>query len=295
MSIRTVIKYDFSYIRRTKLLWTVGGIMTLLAGMMAYVFDREPRISWTDVLAVNEVFVNIIQIMSVIIPIVALVGAYMAITGERDTGRIKFLLSLPNSRRAVFLGKLASRSAAVGISLTVTFALLSVVIALKHGVFPANVFAGVFLLTLLFGQAFVSIAISLSAMVASRARTVAGVAGTYVVFVVFYVFPVINIRDVVRWIHGDVLGLAASENLYDFVFYLSPLTAYHKSMNLVIPVELESRPFVREEVTDPTRKAAIASELPTYLSDEFGLMVLLFWVIVPVVVGYVAFSRAELL
>lgn len=294
MSVRTVLTYDFAYIRRTKALWVGGFVLTLLGGLMAYVFDREPRVSWSDALAVNEVFVQIVQILSVVVPIVALVGTYMAIMGDRDTGRIKFLLSLPNSRRAVFIGKLASRSVAIAACLAVTFVAITSIITLKHGVFPGDVFVGVFALTILFGQTFVSVAISVSAAASSRGKSVAGVTTAYLVLIVFYVFPVIDVRDVVRWIHNDVLGLAANQQLYDFVFYLSPLTAYHKAMNLVVPVELESRPFIHQAVQAPGERAALAEELPWFLGDAFGVVISLGWVLVPLVVSYIVFSRAEI-
>jgi ABC-2 type transport system permease protein len=244
---------------------------------------------------VKQLFRVLSLILAVLLPIVALVASYLAIAGEREGGGIKFMLSLPNTRRDVFVGKLASRMGIVTGGIVFMFVAAVSVALTRHGAFPATVILGVFLLTLVYGATFVSIAVSMSAAAASRSRAIAGAFGSYFVLVILYVMPVAQVPMMVRWIHTTLLGADPNPDLYNAVQYTSPFLAYRKATNIVMPDEMRQILFYSSLPDDISYGSPKANEvLPTYLQDEFSLVILAFWLVVPLLIGYLLFERADL-
>jgi ABC-2 type transport system permease protein len=113
--------------------------------------------------------------------------------------------------------------------------------------------------------------------------------------VILYVFPVVRIPMMVQWVHTTILGADSNPDLYNAVQYTSPFLAYRKAINLVMPAELR-RVIFQSSLPDDIRygSAAANTELPVYLRDEFSLVVLAFWLVAPLIVGYLLFKRADL-
>lgn len=107
MSIESVLSKDFTSVQRSGALWATGVCLALVA----YV-NLGPGAP--PVREAQNAYGLLVGLVGVLVPIVAIVASYMAITGERASGGIKFLLAFPNSRRDVFVGKLVSRLAVVG-------------------------------------------------------------------------------------------------------------------------------------------------------------------------------------
>lgn len=308
MSTLAVARKDFKDVRRAKTLWIVIGLLGLVSGLLAYVFDGSPET--TDQQLVENLFRSIAGINAVLLPIVVLIATYLAIAGEREQGSIKFLLGLPNSRQDVILGKLLSRLGMVSVAVAVMFLVALIIALVRFAVFPAGVFFGVFLMTLFYGAVFVGVAIAMSSITASRSRAVAGAVGTYFVSILVYFLPGINVRAIVRFVYEDALGQSANLDLYQFVQYTSPFFAFQKSLNLVLPERLQATFFKGERAReqgvstgggqagggDPGGfQSAIESvDLPFYLTDEFGLVVLAAWMVIPLALGYWRFERADL-
>jgi ABC-2 type transport system permease protein len=299
MSAISVAKKDFTDTRRTKTLWIVVGLMTALGGLMAYVFGGS--LEGADAETFKQLYQAVAIVTAIIIPIVAMIATYLAIAGERDSGSIKFMLSLPNSRLDMFVGKFLSRAAAVTATVLLMFTVVTGLLAVRIGALPLGFALGVIGILVLYSLTFVSVAIAMSSMVASRSRAIAGAVGAYFVMVILYVFPMVSITDVVRWAHHDLLGLAENPDLYDLVLHTSPFFALQKALNLVLPTDMAFLPFRGDRVSesavrnaDSYREAAVAVDLPLYLTDEFSLVILAFWIVVPLALGYWRFERADL-
>jgi len=301
MSTLAVAKKDFKDVRRAKTLWLVIGLLGLIAGLLAYVF--EGNTTTPDQEVVENLFQAIGGLNAILLPIVVLIATYLAIAGEREQGSIKFLLGLPNSRRDIVFGKLLSRLGMVSVAVSVMFLVALVIALVKFAVFPAGVFFGVFAMTLLYGAVFVSVAIAMSSLTASRSRAVAGAVGTYFLSILVYFLPAINVREIVRFLYEDVLGQSMNLDLYQFVQYTSPFFAFQKALNLVVPERMENSIFKNErasEVSSPSSdasefEAAVeAVELPFYLTDEFSLVILAAWMVIPLAIGYWRFERADI-
>jgi len=120
MTVRSVVHKDFLDARRSKIVWFVGGhyaLLTVLFFLQVWVSDSGSHP------AVLEALWNMVFVGAVFVPAIALVAAYLAIAGERESGSIKHLLSTPVSRRDVVVGKYLSRTMIVGASLLLGFVL----------------------------------------------------------------------------------------------------------------------------------------------------------------------------
>ncbi|ELZ27866.1 copper ABC transporter permease [Halosimplex carlsbadense 2-9-1] len=292
MSTVTVAKKDFKAARRSKLLWAAAIVLGLIAAFVGYVSGGA---SGTDTEQVRALFRVLTLLLAVLLPIVALVASYLAIAGEREGGGIKFLLSLPNTRRSVFVGKLLSRNGIVAGGIAFMYVAAISVALTRHGAFPAAVVFGTLLITLVYGSTFVSIALAMSSAAASRSRAIAGAFGTYFVLVILYVFPVVSFGDIARWLHTTLLGAGPNPDLYNAVQYTSPYLAYRKAVNLVMPAEMRQIVFYSSLPEDVSYGSPAANEvLPLYLQDQFSVVVLAFWLVVPLAIGYALFERADL-
>lgn len=307
MKTLTVAKKDLKNVRRSRSMWAAAVGLGMIAALVVYAgqgYNQTP----TEI--VQSHFHLLTQLLAVILPIVALAASYLAIAGEREGGGIKFLLSMPNTRWDVFSGKLASRLSAVAVGVGIIFLAASSIALTQYGVFPASVIAGTFAVTLLYGAVFVNIGISFSAAVASRSRAIAGALVSYFVLIILYIFPVIQVKTLIKWVHTSILGLEANPDLYNAVQYTSPFLAYQKAINLVVPEELEQRLF-SDSATNIGQSANAGSsggtvgantmgpvsvdpDLPIYLTDEFSLVILAFWLVVPLLIGYMLFKGADL-
>ncbi|QLH75965.1 ABC transporter permease subunit [Halosimplex rubrum] len=292
MSTVTVAKKDFKAARRSKLLWAAAIVLGLIAAFVGYVSGNA---SGGDAAQVRALFRVLTLLLAVLLPIVALVASYLAIAGEREGGGIKFLLSLPNTRRSVFVGKLLSRNGIVAGGVAFMYVAAISTALTRHGAFPAAVVFGTLLITLAYGSTFVSIALAMSSAAASRSRAIAGAFGTYFLLVILYVFPVASVGDIARWLHTTLLGASPNPDLYNAVQYTSPYLAYRKAVNLVMPAEMRQIVFYSSLPDDISYGSPAANEvLPLYLQDQASLVVLAFWLVVPLAIGYALFERADL-
>jgi len=282
MSVLGVARRDLKSARRSRALWAFGTLLALLVGVVAFGYQGYQV---SALRTVQQLFNTLTILLAALLPIVALVASYMAIAGERESGGIKFLLGLPNTRRDVFLGKLLSRLVVVWTGIAFLFAAAASLAVARNGVLPAGMVAGLFALSLLYAGVFVAVAVALSAAVASKSRAIATAVGAYFALVILYVIPGIRITTVVRWVHTTVLGMEPNLSLYNAITFTSPLVAFRKAANLVRPEEFQREVF---------RRAPDAGELPAYLGDEMGVVVLALWVVLPLAVGYVRFQRSDL-
>jgi len=282
VSVLSVAKKDFKSARRSRSLWLVATLLGVVTALIGYSYQGY-QVTPTE--SVHRLFGQIVLLLSLLLPIVALVASYMSIAGERESGGVKFLLSLPNTRRDVFLGKFCSRLAVVGAGVVFMFVTATAGGVARNGVLPVGFVAALLAITFVYGSVFVSIAVALSSMVAARSKAIAAAVGSYFLLVLLYVVPGLSVFMLARWVHTTLLGFDTNLDLYNAVSYTSPLTAYRQATNMVLPESVEQRVFQR---------ASDAGELPMYLSEEVSLLVFAVWVVVPLLVGYVRFQGADL-
>ncbi|PSQ45973.1 ABC transporter, partial [Halobacteriales archaeon SW_7_68_16] len=110
-----VARRDFLDARRKRLIWAPSVLYSLFVLLFFFVQGGVGEGgSFDGVLFALAGFGGVI-----VIPLIALVAAYLSVAGERESGAIKLTLSLPIDRAAVVLGKLLSRGAIVGVGIVI--------------------------------------------------------------------------------------------------------------------------------------------------------------------------------
>lgn len=180
MSVVPIARKDFEDAIRSRWLLGLTALFVGLVSLAAYIIRPAPgdTISSNSLLQiVNQVFVGIL------VPLIALVISYNAITGERESGSLKLLLALPHSRADLVVGKVIGRVGALTVPLLVGFILPAVVLAVGPLQFEAVTYVGYVLAVCLLGAAYVSIAVGLSAAVSTQRLAITGAILLYFLFV----------------------------------------------------------------------------------------------------------------
>jgi len=243
---------------------------------------------------------------TLLIPIVGVVASYAAIVGERASGTLKLLLALPHDRMEVVAGKVLGRGAVVCVPAVVGLLLGMLVFPLTAVTLEPGTYLLFTLLTALFGVTFVTLAVGISAAVATERRAVIGSVGTYLFLVVFWnslVDPTVGrLADALEW------GTETSVEATLLLRLLNPLGAYK---SLVSSLTTDSVALARAGVigqihlsTQGSRRAGLLQQIyaqqlsqggvPFYLTDAAVLVYMLLWLVVPGVVGYLLFERSDL-
>lgn len=237
-------------------------------------------------------------LLALVLGFIALSTSYGSITGERETGSIKLLLSLPNSRRDAMVGKFLGRSAVVVASLLVGFLLAFVVLVATRTQLQLGSFVPQVALTALLGMAFVSIGLGISALASSNREATLATMGLYLVFAVLWGSISEGIPKLINYAAEEIGAGGVSEltrvKLGVFLKYLNPLKAYETLAAELYygpaRARLVSATFAEQAALGPVFQDSV----PIYFSGEFLLLVLLAWIAVPVAVGYWAFENADL-
>jgi ABC-2 type transport system permease protein len=219
--------------------------------------------------------------MSVFIPLIAIGIAYQAIAGERESGSLKLLLSLPNSRLDVVIGKFLGRSAVLSVAVVIGFVSMLLATAIT---FDGDVQAGVILTfmfaVLLLALVFISIAVSVSAFARSTFAAAIGGFGLFVLFQFAWGGIIFLLRYVANGF--ETPGIRAELPAWvEVLFVANPMTGWEQATAWLLR-------RVSEEQS--TQQAADAF----YLEPWFGFVILAFWIAVPLVVGYLRFEAADL-
>ncbi|MFC4542959.1 ABC transporter permease subunit [Halosolutus amylolyticus] len=277
MSAVSIAKRDFLDVRRAKLVWAPAVLYVVF--MLLFFWGQSNR-------AEPDFYMVLFNLAglggALVIPLVALVAAYLSIAGERESGSIKYQLSLPVSRTDVVLGKLLARAGVVSVALLLSFGvgivaawLLVPEMTIEYGHYAA--FVG---LTLLYALAYVAVAVGISAATASRSRAMGSAIGFFFVFNLAWNFLPVGPTAMIRFVF-DRFGIEYTDDLLQLIFSLSPTGAYLNGMELVFPNDI-----------GPIQ--ATASSDPFYLQGWFMLVILAGWIVLPLALGRWQFGRADL-
>ena len=278
MSWIVVARKDFEDAVRSRMLWAITAVFLLFTAGAVYV--RKSVLG--DAPGLPDVTQFLTAPSGLIIPLTALVVAYLAIAGERESGSIKILLGLPHTRGDVVFGKLVGRTAVVTVGILVAFAGAALTLFTLFGDLPVADFLGLTIVTALFGLTFVGIAIGASAFAATRSRAMALAIGAFFLFQVIWDFVPLGVYYLVE---GGLPNPATQlPAWYYLVQVLNPKNAYTQGSDVVFS---GAGPIVPAE-------ALAGSSVPFYVQNWFGLVVLVVWLVVPVALGYWRFQRADI-
>jgi len=272
MSATAVFRRDFLDVRRAKLVWLPAALYTLF--MLLFFWGQSGG---------NPGFDSVLFVLGTIggvlvIPLIAMIAAYLSIAGERESGRITFSLGVPVDRLELVVGKFAARSLVVVAGIVVSFAvgLAAARFFIPEMSFDVGTYLGFMALLLLYSVAYVAIAVGISASTASRSRAMGGAIGFFFVFNIVWNFLPVSPAAMIQFVF-DELGVDYSQNFIDFILRLSPTGAFVESLSLVL-TGIQS--------ADPAD--------PFYLQEWFMIVIMAMWVVVPLALGYWRFRGADL-
>jgi ABC-2 type transport system permease protein len=279
MSWQAVAKKDFRDSIRSRLMIAVAVIFVAFTGggiALGSAFGIES----------GAVAVLILQVllsgMGIFIPLVALGIAYQSIAGERESGSLKILLSLPNSRLDVVVGKFLGRSAVLSVAVVVGFISMLLATAVTFdGDVQAQVILTFMLAVLLLAVVFVSIAVSVSAFADSTFEAAIGGGGLFVLFQFAWGGVIFLLRYVANGFETPGIG-AEVPSWAEFLFIVNPMTGWQQATAWLL------RRVSEEQSTQQQSVEAF------YLEPWFGFVVLASWIVVPLVVGYLRFESVDL-
>lgn len=244
---------------------------------------------------VTLAYVKVVAVaFKLVVPFIALLLGWKAIAGERESGSIKILLSLPHSRLDMVIGKLVGRTGVLWVAMVVGIGLATLPALAILESFDFGIFLSFIVVTLLFGMSYVAIAVSVSSLTGSTSYAAAGM---FAVFLVFYVVDnvlgllidiVMSTTDYIqgvtytRTIDGQEFTQTRAPNWAIFLKRFDPGTAYENALTFLTPSSQSLNP------------ARFPDGVPFYLSDWFAFLLLLAWIVVPLSLAYLRFENADL-
>ncbi|RKD93551.1 ABC transporter permease [Halopiger aswanensis] len=302
-SVRAIAKKDFQDSIRSWMFWGLSifffTLLVAVTGAISYFGDEIAQAGATT----EALILFVSQITRLVIPLIAIVLGWKSIAGERETGSIKILLSLPHSRKDVLLGKLLGRSAVLSISLAIGFALAAVVVAVILGGFDVVDYVSLLAMAIIYGLAYTSIAVSLSSMTRSTTLAGAAMAGIFLLF--YLVWNAIQSALQLLMNRGTISGVTytreatlpdgstqqiSAERLPDwalFVDMIDPGNAFQNAITVLSSAGGSNLGTSYPEYYFP-------DGLPFYLENWFSFVILLLWIVVPIAIALFRFDRVDL-
>ncbi|MFC3477868.1 ABC transporter permease [Halobacterium litoreum] len=281
MSWRVVAKKDFRDASRSKALWALTALFVLFMAGMAYVYtllQESGGAAGTELESVGLLFF-LLNPVTLLVPLTALVMAHKSVAGEVESGSAKFLLSLPHTRRDALAGKVAGRGAVLGAAVAVGLVVAAVVTVVMYDSFDAMAYLGFSALTLLLAVAYVAIAVGLSATTKDAGRATVLAAGFFVVFELAWAIVPIGIYYL---LNNSFTPTGTPPEWYLLLNRIPPSSAFTNAVFGFLPGNAG------------TIAQYFPQNPPIYLSKWGALAILLAWAVAVPLVGYRVFDRADL-
>ncbi|WP_246988930.1 ABC transporter permease subunit [Halorientalis marina] len=277
MSWRIIARREFTDAVQSRLLWGLVAIVAIMIALTSAVPLLLPGATASALLGLGAAS----EFAAMLVPIVALVAAYLAIAGERESGSLRLLLALEPNRRTIVVGKFLGRSAVVVAGLGIGFLLASVVTWLVYGALPLGAFLAVLGLKVSLGVVFVGLAVGISAATATRARAMTlGIASYLGLALLWDLLP--------QGAHLVVEGGPPSGTVPGWFLLLEGLSPSGAYSALVTRAISASDPAI------PGPAELLGGPMPLYLQWWVFVLLLLAWTALPLAAGYWTFSRADL-
>lgn len=261
-----VARKDFADAVRSKMFWALSILMILFAFIGLYApqaFQDDPDAEFAVALLSSP--------MLILVPIISLVVGYMAIVGERQTGSIRMMLSLPLKRKEVLVGKFVGRTGVVTIPILLAFVLAIPFVYFLYGSFPAEDYARFVTRALLLAVVFVALAVGVSGSFDSRGKALGSIIGLFVLFEWLWGLLPLGIYYV---LNSDV-PTESQPDWYEFILEIAPSEA-------------------ARAVVDAVFSLSISTDEPLLFQEWVAGIVLLLWIFIPLGIGYFRFKRANI-
>lgn len=272
MTWHAIARKDFRDALRSKTIWLLfGGFVVLFLGI-TYAAWREADAAFLE-------FVDLTAaVFGLLLPLVSITLGYKAVIAERESGSLALTLSFPHARWELVVGKFIGRSAVLAPPVVVGMVVAGAFIVFQYDTFPVGrylLFAG---LNVLYGLAFLGLALCLSMSTVSSRRVTAGAFGGYVLLVVLWA-DLVELLVLVLW-RFDAAILLRIPDWALFAQLLSPVEAYSRLITALFDSDFGG--------------AYAGSNVPWFVDAWVALVVLVGWVTIPVALGYLRFKNTDL-
>ena len=271
MSLPAVAKKDLQDTVRSRAMVVLVVLFSALVSVMAYAVRPAGEGQGFETEILLSFFVGPI-LVTTLVPLVAVVIGYNAVSGERESGSLKLLLSLPHSRADVVFGKVIGRAAALSLAIAVGFLVPAVVLIAIPVAFNPGAFLGYTVFAMILGCVFVSIAVGCSAAASTQRQALIGGIGIYFVFVLLW-----------GTLTGQLLG--AFESVIDpLPVSLIQVQTFLEVANPNTGIQELANAFLADQLfAGETRNQQISATA-----------MLVFWALAPPLVGLLKFDRDDL-
>lgn len=273
-----IARKDFDDARRERQLYFLLGLFGVIAAGVGYFLGSNSADAPTEALPFA-----LLSVFGILVPIAALTITQGNIVGKRATGELSVLLSLPFSRRAIVLGGYVGRLAVSTVALAAAFVVATLLATVMGAPLDAILLGEVFLLIWAIAVVFTAIALGLSALTRSTTLAAGGSFGVFLLFVL-QLWRVIPVG--LRYLFNGLSMPSGSRPEWAAAFVqVSPFAALRNLANPLSPEVLGAFPL---------SPGSVGESVPWYQEPLFAGIVVLAWILVPLVVGYLRFQRNDL-
>lgn len=266
--IAAIARKEFRDRLRSRWVLAVTAVLTAFALVIAYFGAAQSGA--VGFKGIELTIASLTSLVIYLVPLIALILGYDAVVGERERGSLDLLLSLPLTRLELLLGKYLGLAAALACATVAGFGLVGVVLSYGIGLTGLLDYAGFILSTLLMGLAFLSLALLLSVLAASKVVASGAAIALWFLYVLIYDLMLVGILVVTE---GQYVG-----GLFPVLLLLNPADIF-RILNI----------FSLEEVKS---LYGLATVFPATLASPWLLGgAMLFWILAPLALAYVRFRK----
>lgn len=288
MSITKIARKDFRDAVQSRALWALVAVFVILSLISSFAYVELPEMFGEPEGATFEgLLMFTVGLLSLFVPLAAIVACYKSLAGERESGSIKLLLSQPTTRSWVFYGKVLGRSAVLLTGLGIGLVIGIVFGAIYLGEFAVLPLVALLVLTAAFIIVYASIMVGISATTGSTTKATTFTLGFFVIAELLWDVIPIGIVYVVE-------GFSLPQEIPNWatgLMQLSPSMGFFSGMVALVP-ELER--LSNGESPGVGVGVSPGEEQSLFLMPEIGLLVLVFWFVLALVIGRTRFNRADI-
>jgi ABC-2 type transport system permease protein len=210
--------------------------------------------------------------VTTVVPLVGVMLGYNAVVSERESGALQLHLSLPYSRKALVVGKLAGRVGVLAATILLAMVGAGVLVVYPFGTLALAEFLGFVALTVVFGIVWTAIGVAVSLAVATKQRAIVLGFGLFALFTLVW----------------DPLGTAVELGLRAAGLIGGELPGPARFVLGLTPGNVFDR--LTAGFIDPS--ASLAG--PWYLSEWVALVLLGCWTVGPLWLAYRRFAGRDI-
>lgn len=257
--------------------WVLAATLLMATLALSLTFLGSVPTGTVGVGALDVVVVSLSSLTIFLVPLIALLLSFDAIVGEVDRGTMSLLLSYPVSRGQVVLGKFLGHVALLAFATLVGYGAAGAALAVSGAETGPDgwwAFAALIGSSVLLGAVFIALGYLISALVRDRAAAGGIAIGVWLVFVLVFDMALLGALVADQ-------GHTMTAGLLNWIMLANPADAF-RLFNLA----------GSGQVSQFAGMAGLSSQI--HLGRGFLLAVLAGWIVAPLTLAALLFSRREI-